>query len=147
MERKPRIVQNNCLQLITGCHKKTKIDNLHQETKILKIKNHMELLCTQFLVKTLSPSHCSHEVVKLDPGPRQMKHTLHSRFFESIRDYANEEGNILEINQKKVIAKIHMSAVASAISELGPNSFLGRQPPPIAEIEGSLPRVFQTLLS
>jgi hypothetical protein len=52
---KKQVIQNNCLRLITGCHKKTHIDHLHQETKILKLENHNELLSYQFLVRTLIP--------------------------------------------------------------------------------------------
>jgi hypothetical protein len=111
------VAQYYCLRLITGCHKKSSIDCLHQETKILKIKNHLELICSQFLAKALSPSHCSHDFVKLDPGPC------------------------------RAISSLHTAVVAAAINDLQPNKVLGCRPPPIAKEEQLLPRAFQTVLS
>jgi hypothetical protein len=145
--QKMQAVQNKCLCLAIGCHQKSSIDHLHQETKILKLKKHLQLLCSQFLVETLSPSHCSNALVNPDSGPRKMRHTLYTKCIDSVRRHVNAEGFILEINQKKVISSLHTAAVASAISELAPIKVLGRRLPDIGEIMNSLPRAHQTVLS
>jgi hypothetical protein len=145
--RKLQAVQNKCQRLATGCHQKSSIDHLHQETKILKLEQYLQLLCSQFFVKTLSPFHCSNLLVNLDAGPRKMKHTIYTKCIDSVRRHVNDDGCILKVNQKKVISSLHTAAVASAISELTPNKVLGRRLPDIAEIENSLPRAHQTVVS
>jgi hypothetical protein len=145
--KKLQITQNNALRLITGCHKKSSIDHLHQETKILKVKNHLDLICSQFLARTLSPSHCSHDLMQLDPGPRLMKHMLRTKFIDAVHPFTNDDGLILKSSYKKVKESLHTAAVAAAIAELEPNKVLRCRPPPIADDEKFLPRISQTLLS
>jgi hypothetical protein len=37
-------IQNKCLRVATGCHLKTPIPHLHTETRVLPVKNHLEML-------------------------------------------------------------------------------------------------------
>ena len=43
-----QIQQNNALRTATGCTKTTPTDHIHRETKILKIRDHMDLKGAQF---------------------------------------------------------------------------------------------------
>ena len=42
--------QHEALMIGTGCHKMFSIDHLHAEAKMLKIREHSELLSAQYLV-------------------------------------------------------------------------------------------------
>jgi hypothetical protein len=78
------------MRLITGCHKAFSITHLYAETKLMPVAEHLGMLCAQFLAGCLLPSHSSHEVVLLPPGPRKnssgrpLKETLASRFDDSV---------------------------------------------------------------
>jgi hypothetical protein len=58
------------MRLIKGCHKATSIDHLLTESKLMPVAEHLSKLCAQFLTNCLRPSHPSHEVVQIPPGPR-----------------------------------------------------------------------------
>ena len=49
--------QNEALRIITGSHKMSSIDHLHRETKMLLVKDNLNLLSSQYLVHCLSPHH------------------------------------------------------------------------------------------
>ena len=42
-------IQNRALKIITGCTKTTPTDHLHFETKVLKVKDHLDMRGTQTL--------------------------------------------------------------------------------------------------
>jgi hypothetical protein len=70
-----QVIQNGALRTVTGCHMKTPIVHLHTECKELKVKDHLDLLSTQFLASAMRPSHTSHSVVTAPAGPCRMKET------------------------------------------------------------------------
>jgi hypothetical protein len=67
---KLQFIQNTAMRLITGCHKASSIDHLLAETKMMRVSEHLGMLCAQYLASCLNPTHPSHEVVMLPPGPR-----------------------------------------------------------------------------
>jgi hypothetical protein len=71
---KLKFVQNTTMRLITGCHKAASVGHLLTESKLMPVADHLAMLCSQFLVSCLPPSHPSHEVVLLPPGPQTNKH-------------------------------------------------------------------------
>ena len=141
---KLQTVQNAALRIATGCHKKTSIDHLHQETKVLPVKQHLQMLCEQFLAKTLTRDHPSHEVVMQPQGPRKKKATLYSSCIEPIKHHL-QDGIVLGINYKRVISAIHTDTVSSVIGSLSPNKVLGSRPPKVSNTEELLPRAYQCL--
>jgi hypothetical protein len=79
-------------------------------------------------------------------GPYKMKKTLYSFCINDIQHHL-QDGVVLAINYKKIVAKIHMDTVAAAISSLPPNKVLGYPPPEIDSSEKTLSRVHCTTLS
>jgi hypothetical protein len=57
-------VQNDSMQPIRGNHKMAPVDHLLAEYKLLPIKEHLGLLCKQFLASASCESHPSHSVIK-----------------------------------------------------------------------------------
>src|ERR1044072_826991 len=64
--------QNKALRTITGCTHSTPQQHLHNETKILPIRNHLEMIGTQFYAKTRLPTHPCHKTL-LQPTPQRLK--------------------------------------------------------------------------
>jgi hypothetical protein len=120
--KKLQTIQNAAICIIAGCHLMTNVKHLHTEVKELMVKDHLELLSTQYLASTLHQTHPSHTTVTLPPGPRQ-KETLYSKCIEQVQPHLTN-GKILEVNYKKTISSLHSDAVAKAICTAGPNKVL-----------------------
>ena len=67
--RSIQYTQNEALRIATGCHKMSSVDHLHVEAKMLKVREHSELLTRKCL-----PLHHHRETPK-----RRMKETLFTR--------------------------------------------------------------------
>jgi hypothetical protein len=72
-------IQNAVLRIATGCYKKTSIAHLHQENKVLSVKEHLYMLCEQFLANALIRDPPSHETVLQPQGTRKKNFTLYSK--------------------------------------------------------------------
>src|SRR5215469_12530778 len=68
-------LQNRSLRIITGCTATTPIYHLHNETKILTVKQHLEMIGTQFFSSTLNPNHPNHQLLHRQPPQRNKKMT------------------------------------------------------------------------
>ena len=55
-------IQYEALRIATGCHKMSSIEHLHTEAKMLKVKEHSELLSTQYLARCLEPGNVCHPI-------------------------------------------------------------------------------------
>jgi hypothetical protein len=120
----------------------------------MPVAEHLSMLCAQFLANCLRPSHPSHEVVQIPPGPRTnasgrpMKETLSSRFTAAVSPILQAEGgSVSELNYKRVKDLIHSSSVRASIEKLKPNPVLGTKAPDVHVSELSLPRIYQTTLT
>ena len=122
------------------------IDHLHAETKVLRVEDHLNLLCSQSLAKTMQPSHPSHSTVTSPSGPRNLIKTLQSRYLPTVEPYLLE-GSLPPQNYTLTIKSLHTQAVASAITSYSPNRILQSPSPPIAEEEVTLPRPYRTTLA
>jgi hypothetical protein len=98
---------------------KTPIKHLHTEVKELKVRDHLDLLSSQYLASALCRSHLSHTVVTLPPGPRQKKKTLYSKCIGNVQRHLNDDDILLDINYKKTISAIHTAAVSKAVCAQG----------------------------
>ena len=58
--------QNEALRIITGSHKMSSIDHLHSETKMLLVKDHLNLLSVQYLVHCLDTENVCHHIITMD---------------------------------------------------------------------------------
>ena len=63
--------QNKALRIITSSHKMSSIDHLHSETKMLQVKDHLNLLSAQYLVQCLNTENVCHRITKMDLPPRK----------------------------------------------------------------------------
>ena len=81
--KKLQIIQNNALRVATGCVKMTGVDDLHAEAHMLKVEDHLRMLCSQSLATFLQPDHASFPIVTADSGPREIRQTLQRSFRET----------------------------------------------------------------
>ena len=148
-------VQNSALRIATGCHMKADIHHLHDECKIMLVKDHLELLCSQFLASALRPCHPNHGVVRSLPTRRTRnqptadftpKNTLYSLFRDKIQPFLVND-IIPELNYKTVIKTLHTESVRVSLAAMRPNVLLGTRPPEISDAEKELPRAARTTLS
>ena len=106
---KIQIAQNEALRIATGSHKMSSIDHLHNETEMLTVKQHSDLLSAQYLVQCLDPDHVCHNITTMDVPPRQMKHTLHTRHYPTVQP-------MLAATKKETLQAVHTEAVTRAIN-------------------------------
>ena len=137
-------IQNSALRIATGCVKMTPIDHLHTESKVLKVDEHLKLLCSQYLATCLQPSHVSFPIVTADPGPRRMKQSLRTGFSDQVNDLL-VDGCIRDI--KLARSTIHTRAVQDAIGSRRLNGVLSLAAPDVDHAEVDLPRVARTTLA
>jgi hypothetical protein len=71
---KLHFVQNTAICLITGGHKASSIDHLLAETKMMRLSEHLTMLCTLYLASCLGLSHLSRAVILPPPVPHVNKH-------------------------------------------------------------------------
>ena len=124
----------------------TGVDHLHAETQSLRVYDHLSLLSSQFLARTLVPSHPSHPITTASSGPRTIRQTLQSRFLPNLTPYLTR-GTVPPDHYKHIIQSLHTTAVTSAIAARAPNRVLNTPPPPISDEETSLPRRSRSVLS
>ena len=61
--RNIQYTQNEALRIATGCHKISSVDHLHVEAKMLKVREHSELLSAQYLARCLEPGNVCHSII------------------------------------------------------------------------------------
>ena len=143
---KLQLVQNHALRTATGCVRMTSIAHLHAESLVLPVHDHLSLLSSQFLARTLVPSHPSHHITSASSGPRTIKHTLQSRFHSSVAPFLINN-SLPSDSYRDTINSLHTSAVAATLAARPVNRVLSAVAPPIAEEERSLPRPYRSALS
>ena len=136
-------IQNSALRLATGCHLSSAVDHLHAEAMVLKVQEHLDMLCTQFLATSLQREHPSFATVTASSGPRRMKHTLQSRYLPKLEELTGEAGLAGDGTITDPIAarkQIHTRAVESSISARQANRVLDAPAPDVSYREEELPR-------
>ena len=66
--RNIQYTQNEALRIATGCHKMSSVDQLHAETKLMKVREHSELLSAQYLSGTWTYMPTNHHKGNLRDG-------------------------------------------------------------------------------
>ena len=120
--------QNAALRTITGCHKLTHEDHLHQETNILRIKDHTVMIAAQYTLKCHHHAHPNYILTTLPDPPRSIRKSAITKYRDCI--------NILSppTTQRRLrrgIRTIHSSFVDQNINSYQNNRTLGRRPPKI----------------
>ena len=130
--KKIHTAQNAELRTSTGAQM-TSIDNLHQESLTLKVKDHSDMLSAQYLLNCLEEDHVCHGIITQEPRPRPMKETLHSIHNSTVLPR-------IGASRKENHRNLHTYAVDSATKLLGNNTVLKERPPPISDEEQRLNR-------
>jgi hypothetical protein len=139
-------VQNAALCAIMGCHSATSVQHLHDECKMLKFSDHLNMQCSQFLLNTRQVTHPSHKVTGWPPEPRpNRKSTLQQHRNRDIEQYT-DNGIELGLNYKKDVKKIHTSVVSSVLAKQEPNPVLGVPAPEVHHSDSILPRAICTTM-
>ena len=121
---------NEALRIITGSHKMSCIDQIHSETKMLQVEDHLNLLSVQYLVQCLDTENVCHHITKMDLPPREMKETIFTRHYQTVLP-------MLANNMKDTLQVLHTSFVSTAIGSTKYNRVLNNRPPSIND-EGTL---------
>ena len=74
-------------RIATGCVKISPIKYLHNVSKILTVRSHLSLMCTQYLITCFQPDHPSYATVKVDSEPISMKKTRQSELRREVGDF------------------------------------------------------------
>ena len=141
---KLQTIQNSALRIATGCVMMTPIDHLHTEAKVLKVDEHLKMLCSQHLATCLQPNHISFPIVTADSGPRRIKNTLQLHSRDQVSDLL-VNGVIEDIKEAR--KTIHTRAVRTAINNRRPNGVISGPAPEVNEEEANLPRGTRTTLA
>ena len=107
--------QNEALRIATGCHKMSNVDHLHAESKVLKGREHPELLSAQYLTRCLEAGNVCHSITTRKTSKRRMKDTLFTRHRNTV------EPMMLADNRKATLHAIHTDAVV-VVCPLQPSS-------------------------
>ena len=138
--------QNNALRVATGCIKLTQVSHLHQETNILPVKEHSDMLTNQFLLSMHRPVHPNHHLLHKTPMPRKMRKTIINHR-PHVEPYLRD-GQPVEPNYKKRLKKIHDDAHRDCRNKYPVNKVLNSRPPAInIQEEKSLPRQTRSILA
>ena len=126
-------IQSQALRLATGCLLMSGIDHLHQETKVLPLRIHSNMITKQFLAAFFQDRHPGHKFLGRNKTGRNLKKTLLS-FEDEVQDHFRTE------KYKTVVRNIHTKTVQSTISNYPVNRVLNCNPPVINKVENTLDR-------
>ena len=128
------------IRIITGSHMMSSIHHLHSETKMLLVKDHLNLLSVQYLVHCLDTEDVCHHITKMDHPSREMKDSLFIRHNQTVEPF-------LSNTKKASIQAVHTSFVNTAIDTMTDNRVLHFRPPPSNDEETYLTRRQRATLS
>ena len=126
--------QNEAPRIAPGCHKMSSVDHLHVEAKMLKVREHSELLSAQYLARCMEPGNVYHSITTRETPKRRMKETLFTRHRNNV------EPMMLANNRKATLQAIHSDAVNKAVKDQKTIIVLDGLPHPINDSEKDLTR-------
>ena len=133
--------QNEALRISTGCQKMCSVDHLHAEANILEVKEHSELLSTQYMARCLKLENVNFSITTRASLKRMMKATLFTRHRSAV------EPQMIAKDRKTTLQAIHNTPVNQAVTSLGRNVVLDDRPPAINISEKELTRKERTTLA
>ena len=109
--RNIKYTHNEALWIATGCHKMSSVDHLHVEAKILKVREHSDILSAQYVARCLEPGNVCHSITTMETPKRRMKETLFTRHRNTV------EPMMLADNRKATLQAIHTEADNKAVKD------------------------------
>ena len=144
--RRLQAVQNSGLRIVTGCHRLASEDHLHSETEMLPVRDHSELLSSQYLASALRADHPAHSSVRRPARRRNMKQTLQSRHTEELSSFL-VDGSLPAGAFPEAKSFLHTKYVSKAISAQEYHPLLAIKTPAVDKSELDLPRHHRSTLS
>ena len=132
--RNIKYTQNEAVRITTGYHKMSSVDHLHVEAKLLKVREHSELLYAHYLARCIEPENAIQSITARDTPKRRMKKTLFTRHRNTA--VPMRLGN----DRKATLQAIHTDAVNLAVNSHIRNVVLDDHYPPINNSERDLAR-------
>ena len=105
------------------------VDYLYIEAKMLKVREHSELLFAQYLARYLEPGNVCHSITTRETTKRRMKETLFTRHPNTV------EPMMLVDNRKATLQAIHTDGVNKAVKDQKKNIMSDGLPHPINDSE------------
>ena len=130
---KLQTVQNQALRTATGNLAMSSSEHVHQECKMLPVKDHCTMISKQYLAACHQQNHPGNKHLNQNPQPRNLKPTILSYEAEVKDKY---RGGLY----KDVLKTLHTAAVKSTLDSYQPNRVLGTKPPDINPEEKTLTR-------
>jgi len=118
---------------------KTQTNNLHQETKLLPVKEHLKLHGSILRQKAQLETHPLHNLTTQHPKSRQIRKTIFQNN-NFTRKYDYDHTNCTIDTVKVNCTRIHTEITEECIKNYPINKVINQPPPPINEAELSLPR-------
>ena len=128
--------RNPALRSATGCTRMTMEDNLQNETKILPVRDHCQLLSAKHLLASQSTHHPNHGI-KDSVSERDLRKTLTEEFGRDVES-ATERSHPKWLELGNII--LHNKFVRKSISKMRNNKVQNAPPHPISESEKKLLR-------
>ena len=110
------------------------VDHLHVEAKMLKVREHSELLSAQYLARCLEPANVYHSIITRETPKRRMKEILFTRHRNTV------EPMMLADNRKATLQAIYTDTVNKAVNDQKRNIVLDDLSHPINDSEKDLTR-------
>ena len=104
------------------------VDHLHEDSKMLKVREHLELISAQYLARCLGPGNVCHSITTRETPKRRMKETLFTRHRNTV------EPMMLADNGKATLQAIHTDAVNKAVKDQKKNIVLDDLPHPTNDL-------------
>ena len=109
--RNIQFTQNEALRISTECHKMSSVDYLHAEANVLKVREHSELLSSQYLARCLEPENVNNSITTRDTPKRRMKETLFTRHRSTVEPMMIAKDRKLHSKQSTIRQSIRLSPV------------------------------------
>ena len=126
--------QNAALRIATGCVRSTPVAHLHAETKVLPIRDHLDMRSTQAYAAAADPGHPLHGLHH-PVDTRRHLHSTPASHYGSLRTLIPPPPE-----RRTELSWIHQYFVTRSLDGAPSNSLLGDSPPSISSDETMLPR-------
>src|ERR1700730_2431747 len=143
--QKLKTVQNTALRVATGCTADTNINHIHQETKVLPLKDHCNLHTSNLKQKAASSNHPLNKLMDQPKPARNMKESLFSQI--KISSIHQNQTTLMTLKSIKILKVNHSVAVTNHKCTIPENKILEMQAPEIHHSEETLTRYHRRLLS
>ncbi|KAI5732078.1 hypothetical protein M8J77_020912 [Diaphorina citri] len=145
--QKLQIAQNKALRAATGCHVMSSIYHLHEETKVIPVTPHNEMLSKQYLLGCLLPSDVYNDIISAPQPPRSIRKNRTNTYLQELRRRYLPENNPFDDIYKTILRQIHTDTISDVTEHLTFNRVLGTRPPDINDEEKKLPRPTRVTLA